>query len=56
MVFGGAEGDRTPYLRLAKPALSQMSYSPAGAVLEAQWTSGPGQNRTADPTLIRRVL
>ena len=25
---GGAEGDRTPDLRLAKPALSQLSYSP----------------------------
>ena len=26
---GGAEGDRTLDLRLAKPALSQLSYSPA---------------------------
>ena len=26
--FGGAEGDRTPDLRLAKPALSQLSYGP----------------------------
>tara|TARA_Y100000590_G_scaffold470244_1_gene663040 strand:+ start:8664 stop:8810 length:147 start_codon:yes stop_codon:yes gene_type:complete len=25
---GGAGGTRTPYLRLAKAALSQMSYSP----------------------------
>ena len=27
-VDGGAEGDRTPDFRLAKPALSQLSYSP----------------------------
>ena len=26
--FGGAEGARTPDFRLAKPALSQLSYSP----------------------------
>ena len=26
---GGAGGTRTPYLRLAKAALSQMSYSPS---------------------------
>jgi hypothetical protein len=26
--FGGAEGDRTLDLRLAKPALSQLSYGP----------------------------
>ena len=27
-VHGGAEGDRTPDPRLAKPVLSQLSYSP----------------------------
>ena len=27
-LFGGAEGDRTPDLMLAKHALSQLSYSP----------------------------
>ena len=27
-VIGGAEGARTPDFRLAKPALSQLSYSP----------------------------
>ena len=27
-VFGGAEGVRTPDLRLAKPALCQLSYAP----------------------------
>ena len=44
---GGADRDRTDDLRLAKPALSQLSYSPGG---------GPGQSRTADLTLIRRAL
>ena len=29
---GGGEGDRTPDLRLAKPALSQLSYTPNRAV------------------------
>ena len=28
MFFGGADRDRTDDLRLAKPALSQLSYSP----------------------------
>ena len=32
---GGAERDRTDDLRLAKPALSQLSYSPDGAALAA---------------------
>ena len=44
---GGADRVRTDDLRLAKPALSQLSYSPGG---------GPGQSRTADLTLIRRAL
>ena len=30
-ITGGAEGDRTPDFRLAKPALSHLSYSPKGA-------------------------
>ena len=30
--LGGAEGDRTPDFRLAKPALSQLSYSPVAFV------------------------
>ncbi len=28
LVFGGAEGTRTPYLNTASVALSQLSYSP----------------------------
>jgi hypothetical protein len=32
--LGGAERDRTDDLRLAKPALSQLSYSPSGVKLE----------------------
>ena len=30
----GADGDRTHDLRLAKPALSQLSYSPEGVAAE----------------------
>ncbi len=48
--LGGADRDRTDDLRLAKPALSQLSYSPGHI------SSGPGQSRTADLTLIRRAL
>ena len=36
----GAEGDRTPDLRLAKPPLSQLSYSPA-VPARAAWTVSP---------------
>ena len=43
----GADRDRTDDLRLAKPALSQLSYSPSGSASEstpdASLTSGPGQ-------------
>ena len=35
---GGAEGDRTLDLRLAKPALSQLSYGPS---FEFPWTVWP---------------
>ena len=31
-MFGGADRDRTDDLRLAKPALSQLSYSPISKV------------------------
>ncbi len=45
---GGAERDRTDDLRLAKPALSQLSYSPvaggAGAPARPTKSSGPGQS------------
>src|SRR5581483_182070 len=33
---GGADGDRTHDLRLAKPALSQLSYSPEGELLRGE--------------------
>jgi hypothetical protein len=46
--FGGAERDRTDDLRLAKPALSQLSYSPVGVA----WHTGRrvGQGRVELPT------
>ncbi len=44
---GGDEGIRTPDIRLAKAALSQLSYIPAG---------GPSAIRTQDHSLIRGVL
>jgi hypothetical protein len=31
VVFGGAEGDRTPDLRIANATLSQLSYGPGAA-------------------------
>ena len=49
--FCGDEGDRTPNLRLAKPALSQLSYVPAWTHRRAQgrqWSvsAGSGDPRT----------
>jgi hypothetical protein len=44
---GGDEGIRTPDFRLAKAALSQLSYIPEG---------GPSAIRTQDHSLIRGVL
>ncbi len=41
--IGGAERDRTVDLRLAKPALSQLSYSPEGVVISLAEFRGPGQ-------------
>ena len=35
-VHGGAEGDRTPGLMNAIHALSQLSYSPTGKLLETK--------------------
>ena len=66
----GADRDRTGDLRLAKPALSQLSYSPlrnpAGPVAARRGRSarralgneggGPKWTRTTDLTLIRRAL
>ncbi len=43
----GADRDRTDDLRLAKPALSQLSYSPVGAVGAARYV---GQGRVELPT------
>ena len=48
---GGAEGIRTPDLRRAKAALSQLSYGPGS--LRA---GGPAWNRTRDLSLIRTAL
>ena len=45
---GGAGRDRTGDLRLAKAALSQLSYSPEGG--------GPKWIRTTDLTVISRAL
>lgn len=47
MEFGGAERDRTDDLRLAKPALSQLSYSP-----ECYFECVP--RKAAEPWLARR--
>ena len=40
----GAERDRTVDLRLAKPALSQLSYSPKSAFHQPMRSGGPGQS------------
>src|SRR5262245_9267417 len=53
--LGGADRDRTDDLRLAKPALSQLSYSPMDHVVESTH-GGPGKIRTSDLALIRRAL
>ena len=66
---GGARRDRTDDLMLAKHALYQLSYGPKidgarSAVMSCRSIRGgmqgvigrPGQTRTADLTLIRRVL
>ncbi len=58
---GGARRDRTDDLKLAKLALSQLSYGPelyrnlcpAGA---RHLNGGPGKTRTSDLTLIKRAL
>jgi hypothetical protein len=66
----GADRDRTGDLRLAKPALSQLSYSPLGypagplavrchrSARRALGNEGGGPKwtRTTDLTLIRRAL
>lgn len=49
---GGAEGTRTPDIRLAKAALSQLSYGPD----RVSCAGGPAWNRTRDLSLIRTAL
>ncbi len=49
---GGDEGTRTPGLRLAKAALSHLSYIPRGCHLRG----GPDWIRTSDPCVISTVL
>ena len=55
---GGDSGARTRSLRLAKPALSQLSYIPAQPLpTRVGWRAGgPGWTRTTHLTLIRRAL
>ena len=58
---GGDSGARTRSLRLAKPALSQLSYIPAAnrrgrPPARARSVGGPGWTRTTHLTLIRRAL
>jgi hypothetical protein len=53
---GGAEEIRTPDLRRAKAALSQLSYGPIIAVTAIIVTGGPWWTRTTDLGLIRTAL
>ena len=58
---GGDSGARTRSLRLAKPALSQLSYIPGGPGQRPidrvhGIDGGPGWTRTTHLTLIRRAL
>jgi hypothetical protein len=56
---GGDSGARTRSLRLAKPALSQLSYIPVSGErgsLATRSVGGPGWTRTTHLTLIRRAL
>ena len=42
-MYGGADRDRTDDLRLAKPALSQLSYSPISSVKKVKLAAAPRQ-------------
>ena len=64
---GGGKGVRTPGLRLAKPALSQLSYTPfrnkhpsgdsaLAGVFIAKEDGGPDKIRTCDLPVISRTL
>jgi hypothetical protein len=46
----GADRDRTDDLRLAKPALSQLSYSPVWCRAQVSWAPRVGQGRLELPT------
>src|SRR5580658_2390268 len=46
----GADRDRTDDLRLAKPALSQLSYSPIWCRAQVCWAPRVGQGRLELPT------
>ena len=48
-VVGGADRDRTDDLRLAKPALSRLSYSPSCALVDRR-SDTVGQGRVELPT------
>ena len=52
VIFGGAGGTRTPDFRLAKAALSQLSYGPTGL----RCCGGRWWTRTTDLGLIRTAL
>ena len=54
--LSGADRDRTDDPRLAKPVLSQLSYSPGSTSIVGDDDCGPGWTRTTDLTLIRRTL
>ena len=67
MIVGGGKGVRTPGLRLAKPALSQLSYTPfrnkhpsgdsaLAGVFIAKEDGGPDKIRTCDLPVISRTL
>jgi hypothetical protein len=56
---GGAGGIRTPDIRLAKAALSQLSYGPTSfppRVVTSGDAGGPSWIRTRDLSLIRTAL
>ena len=66
-IVGGGKGVRTPGLRLAKPALSQLSYTPfrnkhpsgdsaLAGVFIAKEDGGPDKIRTCDLPVISRTL
>ena len=52
---GGDDGDRTHDLRLAKPALSQLSYVPVWADSASEYNNRPsGDSANAGATIVRK--